>query len=95
MSHSVLAFVKHPVETLHSIQTESYDISLSSCSLLLMPLLETDIINPATGVPSVYSSKLMDSTGESGKKHSTSTRSVMIPGYFVSLLLGVHELLII
>ena len=37
----------------------------------------------------------MRSTGKEGKRHSTRTRSVIVPWYLVSFLLGIHELLTI
>ena len=60
-----------------------------------MPLFDTDIISPAAGIPSMFLSYWVRLTGESGKRHSTITRSVMAPEYCDSFVAGVHELLTI
>ena len=58
-----------------------------------MPLFDTDIISPAAGIPSMFSSYWVRLTGESGKRHSTITRSVMAPEYCDLFVAGVQELL--
>ena len=60
-----------------------------------MPLFDTDIISPAAGIPSMFSSYWVRLTGESGKRHSTITRSVMAPEYCDLFVAGVQELLTI
>ena len=58
-----------------------------------MPLFDRVIISPAAGIPSMFSSYWVRLTGEAGRRHSTTTRSVIAPEYCDSLVAGVHELL--
>ena len=55
-------------------------------------MFDTEIMSPAAGVPFTFSSYRLTITGESGKKQSTRTRSVIIAGYLTSASFGTHEL---